>query len=84
MEHASKLDPRFRAVQAAGIRTLAARIWLTKGLGMSSANRGAAARPSGSCGDGVPRSESLLAAAARSRRREARRAPTGNLHQRAR
>ena len=55
MEHASKLDPRFRAVQAAGIRTLAARIWLTKGLGVSTANRGAAVRPSGSCGDGVPR-----------------------------
>ena len=32
MEHASRLDQKSRTAQAADIRCLAARIWLTKGI----------------------------------------------------
>ena len=55
MEYIAKLDARFRATQAAGIRTLAARIWLTKGLGMSTANRSIRSQPSPSVWDGTQR-----------------------------
>ena len=41
MDRTSKLDLGSQAARAAGIRTLAARIWLTKGLAQNAATRAA-------------------------------------------
>ena len=41
MDRTSELDHGFEAARAAGIRTLAARIWLTKGLTQHAASRAA-------------------------------------------